>query len=340
MLAASLLALLVLAQGCKAPPSREKTDVVQLANGDRITGEIKRLERGKLRLKTTALDTVYVEWDKVAELSSTYAFEFESTQGTRHFGRLTIVAPGMGRIDDEDGSSVTLPLLEIVEITPIEESFLARLDGNFSLGFNYSRGSDVGQLQTDADVQHRTRQTRTELDLSFTITKDSEEERTSRDSLSMTHTRYRERWFGWFQGLLEQNESLGLDVRTSVAAGGGRSLISTSSTVLDLGAGLSFSEENSADSASGSSVVEGVLRVAYSIFRFTGREVDSDFELLVYPGITESGRVRGELDASVRREIAKDFFVQLSGYYSYDNEPPAGAEERDYGIYTSLGWSL
>ena len=43
--------------------AREKTDVVILKNGDRITGEIKKLDRGKLKLKTDDMSTVYIELD-------------------------------------------------------------------------------------------------------------------------------------------------------------------------------------------------------------------------------------------------------------------------------------
>ena len=45
-----------------------KTDVVTLANGDRITGEIERLERGRLEFKTDDAGTLYLEWDKLASL--------------------------------------------------------------------------------------------------------------------------------------------------------------------------------------------------------------------------------------------------------------------------------
>jgi hypothetical protein len=71
-----------------------------------------------------------------------------------------------------------------------------------------------------------------------------------------------------------------------------------------------------------------------------GHEVDSDFEFFLYPGIIDSGRLRGELDARIRREIAKNLFLELSGYYSFDDQPSVGAEESDYGINTSLGWSF
>jgi hypothetical protein len=340
----SVLAILALGAlapaACKAPPSREKTDTIQLTNGDRITGEIKNLEQGKLRLKTNALGTVYVEWDKIDELASRYGFEFEDTSGRRHYGQVVRQVGDELTIASDEGAEVRLRLGEVVEITPIDESFLSRLNGGLSLGFDYNKGSDVANLGASANVEHRTRLWRTELDFSSTLTSETDEDRTSRNSLSLDANRYRERWFAFATGSLETNEALGLDLRSTLAAGVGRSLISTSQSLLDLGAGLAISEENSEGSASESSVLEGLLRATYSIFRFSERDVDSDFELLVFPGITESGRVRGELDARVRRELVKNLYLELSGYYSYDNEPPAGSEESDYGINTSIGWSF
>ena len=49
----------------RARPGR--TDVVTLANGDRITGEVVRLERGRLEFKTDDAGTLYLEWDKLLE---------------------------------------------------------------------------------------------------------------------------------------------------------------------------------------------------------------------------------------------------------------------------------
>ena len=37
-----------------------KTDVVTLKNGDRITGEVKRLDRGRLRYSTDDMGTIYI----------------------------------------------------------------------------------------------------------------------------------------------------------------------------------------------------------------------------------------------------------------------------------------
>src|SRR4029453_17665742 len=42
-----------------------KTDVVTLANGDRITGEVVRVTRGRLEFSTDDVGTLYLEWDKL-----------------------------------------------------------------------------------------------------------------------------------------------------------------------------------------------------------------------------------------------------------------------------------
>ena len=45
--------------------ARDKTDVVILKNGDRVTGEIKSLDRGKMSLSTDHMGTIQIEWEEV-----------------------------------------------------------------------------------------------------------------------------------------------------------------------------------------------------------------------------------------------------------------------------------
>ena len=48
----------------------EKTDIVILKNGDKITGEVKRVGGGLLEFKTDTMDTVYIEWRFIAQVIS------------------------------------------------------------------------------------------------------------------------------------------------------------------------------------------------------------------------------------------------------------------------------
>ena len=65
-----------------------RTDVVTLANGDRITGEIVRLTRGRLEFKTDHAGTLYLEWGKLSSLVSTRVVEALTTDGSRFLGAL------------------------------------------------------------------------------------------------------------------------------------------------------------------------------------------------------------------------------------------------------------
>ena len=59
-----------------------RTDVVSLPNGDRITGEVVRLDRGILEFKTDEAGTVYLEWDKLSTLVAMRQVEVVTTDGS------------------------------------------------------------------------------------------------------------------------------------------------------------------------------------------------------------------------------------------------------------------
>ena len=61
--------------------AREKSDVLHMNNGDTLTGEIKLLEHGKLRLGTAYMGDVSIEWDDVAKLESDFEFQLERVDG-------------------------------------------------------------------------------------------------------------------------------------------------------------------------------------------------------------------------------------------------------------------
>ena len=46
--------------------AQPKTDIVTLANGDRITGEVPALNRGRLEFKSDDEGTIHFEWDTIA----------------------------------------------------------------------------------------------------------------------------------------------------------------------------------------------------------------------------------------------------------------------------------
>ena len=60
---------------------RDKTDVIVLKNGDRVTGEILELEYGLLRLSTDDMGTINIEWSAIASIDSQYTFDVQRAGG-------------------------------------------------------------------------------------------------------------------------------------------------------------------------------------------------------------------------------------------------------------------
>src|SRR5688572_25888340 len=71
------LSLMAFALGSSPSTAAPKTDTIVLVNGNAITGEVKRLDRGILSYSTDYMGTLNIEWDKVAQLRSTQLMEIE-----------------------------------------------------------------------------------------------------------------------------------------------------------------------------------------------------------------------------------------------------------------------
>lgn len=322
--------------------ARAKTDVVIFDNGDRLTGEVKSLERGKLRFKTAATDTISIEWDDVARLTSDQNIQVETVNGDRFLGRLIASARDFEVIVGTGNDTVVLTTDQVVFMTPIEETRIDRLDGDFTMGYNFAKASEVQQLRLglDADLRSEFRVFSLQADA---VRSDSEgSESSQRQSLDLSYKRLRaNRWYTGAIVALDRNDELGLDLRTSIGVGGGRFLRQTNSSILTLGGGLQFSRENLAGNVSDEDTVEAVLALDWDWFRYDTPELDLSTSLQIIPNLSESGRIRGELDVSLKWEIIEDLFWELGFYNSYDSDPVVeGAEESDYGVSTSLGWDF
>ncbi len=167
------------------PARAEKTDVVILKNGDRVTGEVKALERGRLSFATDSMGTLQIEWKEIEKIDSRQNVEVETATGEKFFGSLTAEAEAeVGRLQVRgEAETVTLELASVVRMVPIEDTFWQRLDGSFDLGFSFTSANDATQYSLGSNVRYRTRKFSRHLGLSSTFLDQSNAERTRRTSL-------------------------------------------------------------------------------------------------------------------------------------------------------------
>jgi len=266
----------------------------------------------------------------------------EAETGDRYLGHLAATSDEKRIVVETGTGPVGLDTEHVVLMTPIEEEGIARLDGDITAGYNFAKASEVKQFQLGLDMDFRT-ETRIFGLAVDAVTSDSEDNESSqRESLDLAYTRLRSnRWLTGAVIRLDRNDELGLDLRTSVGAGGGRILRQTNSSKLQLTGGLQVSRENVSSNDTDEDTVEAFGSLNWDWFRYDSPELDLSTNLQVYPNLTDTGRVRAELDITLKWEMVEDLFWQLSFYDSYDSDPVViDAEKNDYGIITSLGYEF
>lgn len=317
-----------------------KTDIVTLINGDRITCEVSRLERGRLELKTDDIGTIYVEWDKVASVVSTRLVEVTTTDGRTFLGSLQ-KATADRVIAVAGGDLVELPTQDVTLIAQIGRSFWSKIDGSIDTGFSYTKSSGVAQLNFNSDTMYRAPGRTIRLTASFTQTDTGAEEGSDdRGALEASYVRdLGQRWLALGLGRFETNESLGLELRSQLAGALGVRHVNTNKAVSAIGAGLAVNNEQGVDVESTGNV-EALALYRASYFTYDRPRTNLDLTVQYYASLSDIGRHRVQFDAGARRELLKDFFLSLSLYDSFDSRPPSpDAANNDVGIVTSIGWS-
>jgi len=345
------LTIIILCTASIPAHARDKADVVWLANGDRVTGEVVRLQHGKLELHTDSIGDVWIEWNDISRIESEYQFQIERTDGTRITGTIE-------KSSDQDtltviGESETVSFAHenVVRISQIEDTFWEGLQGSLTMGYSFTKASDVAQGNLGFRATHRDEIRSWTIDGGTIITSDQADENTQRSNLSLSTTRFRSnRWFNSYLLGLESNDELRLNLRSSLGAGIGRYLIQTNTSELSLVGGLLGTAENlnpeddgdpATKSASSQESVEGMFGVDYSRYIFDDPTVDLSVSLFAFPSITQSGRTRAQFDVNLRWELIHDLFWDLAYYNTYDSEPPSGSTStNDYGVVTSIGYSF
>ena len=320
----------------------QRTDVVILENGDRITGEIKKMERGKIEYKTDNISTIYVEWTKVDFISSENQFDIELETGVRYIGsiempeekgKLTIVTSDL---------HFTIDLISVVRIYPLEGSFWKRVKGYLDVALSYQRAHRKVEWKLGSEVSYRGEKWVTKLSGSSYYTQQDEVAGTSRNDAALSAQRLlKNRWTAALMTSHEQNDELNLDYRALVGGAFGRFLVQDNSHLLVIYGGLTGTREKYSDSDDIGYNAEGLLNIQYEAFRYDAPKLDFVTALTVFPSLTTGGRVRTNFSARLSYEIFKDFYVTLDGFYNYDNKPPGrNPVKHDYGIDTGITWTF
>lgn len=334
LLLAAILAL-------SMPAHAQKTDVITFKNGDQLTVDIKELERGLLRATTVGLGTIYIEWRVIESVQTDKIYQVELGDGRRLLGTIQ-------RAESGEGITVLTPFgdrkLEFADIVTIQRvkrdrPFWERIDGSIQAGMNFNSGSKIGGANFGLNMYLLEEKYLIGSDVTWNQTTGSATAETERFNWGVDYYRLLEnRWFWTVNSDLDSNQQLGIDLRLLAGAGAGRFLIKSNSSRWLASAGLAVSRELRIEN--NQNQVEGQLISDYSMYFFTPTKTDLNVRLVLYPSLTESDRLRGNFDIKLRWEIIKDLTWNLTYNYTWDNQPPMGANESESTIASSIGYTF
>ena len=321
-------------------------DVVVLKNGDRLTGEIKGLQRGELRIKSDYMaEAVRLDWAKVERLESKSTFMIWLVDGKLITDVMRLLPAESSEIANfvigNANQTLKVHQLDVIRIAPAYRRFWKQLEGSIDFGFNFTSGNDQYQTQLAATTTYRTG------DHSFTTSVESAfSGQTEGTSLTRNQFNfdYRKqltpRWYagGLFDLLRSDQQSLKL--RTSVGGLIGRNLKQTESTRLSLFGGVVGTRENYSESIGTprTTNADAIAGIDFTTFSFNRTDIRSRISL--FPSFTTPGRTRLKATSDLRIKIVKDLWWGFHVYENFDSRPPVRADKNDLGVSTSLGWKF
>ena len=322
--------------------ARDKTDIVMLRNGDRLSGDILSVEFGILSLSTDNMSTLSIEWPAVRSITSKFDFAIERQDGTRYHGVIATSADGADLMIESAEGAVRFPMQEVERISRYSPEFWDRINGALAVGFSYTKSSAIQVGSLNFNANYRSTTVASTLAFSANSTKDSSGTTTNRALLtSGVQFLQQSRNFWGLLGSLERDQSLGIDARLTGGAALGRRFVQSSFTEVTGIAGLVATEEWIVDNPSSKTSLELVLGGTWQVYKFIDPKTRLDLGLYVFPSLTETGRYRSTGNLALTHKFPHDITLGVTGYLSYDNKPPdPTADKSDYGMTLNVGWTF
>ena len=328
---------------CTNKTFAQKVDTIIHVNGNILTGDLKKISYGVTTWKMEGMGTILLEQVKINTIRSHKKFEIKMKNGviyfgsfdTSHFFRKVYV------IAEKDRFLIDID--NIVEVYPLKNSFWMRTSGNFSLGGNYAKATEITTLMFSGKIKYRKMKSSFELSADDNNTYQGDTISSSKYDILFDWQRSLSR--GWSTGLslgASQNTELGNKLRIDFNAIGIKDISYNIWNRLYAGAGLSIAQERSYSDLPDKTDLAGVIQVVWKVYKYTLPKVWVDAGVGFIPYLTESNRYRAVVNINPRISIlSDDFKVGANFYYNYDNKPPSGATSKsDYAINLEFTYSF
>jgi hypothetical protein len=329
--------------------ARDKTDVLVMKNGDRMTCEIKGLDAGILYVSFDYIDgTTLVDWSKVARLESTQLFIVKTQDGSMYTGELATPETPADRpleieVVETKENEVVVDRSQVVQMVQTSENFWQRFNGQINFGVIYSKGNQSTQYDLGSEAAYLRERWNAKANLSSTLSSSTGTNASTRNSLGLSAQRLLP-WNNWFYsglGIFLQSSEQGINLQSTLGGGIGRYLKNTNRASISVLGGVAWLETNYKPSIvplGKQNVASALIAADVRLFKFDRTNLSATATVL--PALSEPGRVRIDTNASYYVKLFSNLSWNISFYGNWDNQPPPGFSGSDYGTSSGLSWTF
>ena len=329
--------------------ARDKTDVLIMNNGDRLSCEIKALNAGVLYVSLDYIDgTSSVDWSKVRRVESKQLFIVKTEDGSVYTGTLSTDEAGGDRpvqiqVTENSKKNIVLKQQTIVTINQTSNRFLQRFNGDINSGVIYSKGNQSTQYTFGAHVQYPRERWGAGGSYDSTLAASTGVAASTHNAGSL-YVRHLLPWNNWFYtgvGNFLQSSEQGIDLQSNFGGGVGRFLKNTNRSTIALNGGLVWQSTRYSQSGAmqqSQNVTAALIGAEVEFFKFSKTNLTVTASAL--PAISQPGRIFINTNMTYYVKLFSNFTWNISFYGNWDNQPPPNFVGSDYGASSGLGWTF
>lgn len=304
-------------------------DEINLKNGDRITGEVVRMDEKKLIYNTPYAGEITIKWEEIRSVKTERPIKVVLMDETSLGGISESAEEGKMRLDsDKLEKPVAFNLSDVKAINPVpKKSVSVTARANVSVS-NERGNTDTDNYYFDGEFIARTEKNR------FTVGGEYTEEKSSGVTTANSVFGFGEyahflnkKWFIFTSTLFEHDEFKDLNLRSTLGAGPGYQIFETPLLNLSVSAGLAWVDENF-DVAEDNSYSAAQWSISYDQYLFK-KFMQVFHKQIGTVSLENSSDWFYKTRTGVRFPLYKGLAVTAQYNYDWDNQPSAAAEKKE-----------
>jgi putative salt-induced outer membrane protein YdiY len=309
-------------------------DVLVLKNGDRITGDIKKIWDSEVSIEPSYADEFTVDAAIIDYIESDNDFDIELSSGEEVVAQLSGVDDDGNQLITVNGESQAISVAQLYELDEIDDPI--EWDSNIDLSASLNTGNTESlNTKLHADTELKLGDHRHLGDISFIREEQNQVSTKEQDMLTYNYNwLFRDPWFVAAGYRFERDPIRNLDNRSIISGGLGRDIWNNPRLTLSIQLSAGFITEKIADTDEESSTGLWSLRYRQDLFS-EDLEIYHDHSIVRY--LSGRDNTIYKTTTGLRYEITDLLYATFSVDFDYETQPAEGVENEDLAMLFGVG---